>query len=545
MQVQGAPGTQMEFVTGIKNNDLNAADVQQQNKQEPEVLWEQKETYQPSEDALLKFYYEQLKSEQKKAAANKDEQADIAKIMRIAQNIMRGKQVPSKDESYLVKHSLALYMAAKNIGSLRKPSGKAKSVLGGNDNGKAESVSSGSMRAEGSSAGESIRLETAGGSAAENTAAAETAAEVTDSAAETMMKTMNDSSSAKNSREAFDASKYQAESERSYRSGSTYSSSGTKKANAKKKYKKFNYYFKSVSSQIVRAKTSMGARQAAGRARRQTVDLRKKLISGDYDRTYVRIALTHAESIERVAKKKVKHLLEEERLKRGGPCSGDNDKFDKEEQQKLDEQAYMEMWNNFRNGETGAESDGENLVELFAAAVQQSAPAPEVSIDMDELMMEFEELMKTSMEAAAASLDDLTEELSGDAGVDMDPEDLKLLKIKHRTKEQQEIAAADAKYLRAFFQQLQKEQQHTAAAISQIAEAAAANTPVIQTADTGGTAAPAVEKAASGFAVNAEPVKTDTAPETAAPLADMKVNTGGSIGSPSVSIDGVSFDVSI
>jgi len=47
MQVQGAPGTQTEFVTGIKNNDLNAADVQQQNKQEPEVLWEQKETYQP------------------------------------------------------------------------------------------------------------------------------------------------------------------------------------------------------------------------------------------------------------------------------------------------------------------------------------------------------------------------------------------------------------------------------------------------------------------------------------------------------------------
>lgn len=543
MQVQGTPGAQTEFVTGVKNNDMNAAGVQQQNKQETGVQWEQKETYQPSEDALLKFYYEQMKSEQEKAAANKDEQADIAKLMRIAQNIMRGKQVPSKDESYLVKHNLSLYMAAKNIGSLRKPSGRAKSVLGGN--GQTGAGSSGSVTAENSSAGESIKLEAAGSGTTENTVP-ETAEEVTNSTAEAVLKTANDSSGTKTARREFDASKYQTESERNYRTDSTYSSSGTKKARAKKKYKKFHYYFKSVSSQIVRAKTSMGARQAAGRALRQTVDLRRKLVSGEYDRTYVRIALTHAEAIERVAKKKVRHLLEEERIKRGGPCSGDNDKFDKEEQQRLDEQADMEMWDNFRNGDTGAESDGENLEELFAAAVQQSAPAPEISIDMDELMMEFEELMKTSMEAAAASLDDLTEELSGDAGVDMDPEDLKLLKIKHRTKEQQEIAAADARYLRAFFEQLQKDQQQTAAAISQIAEAAA-DMPVIQVADTGGgrSAAPAVETASSGSMVNAEPVKTDAAPEIAVSSGDMKANVGGGAGSPSVSIDGVSFDVSI
>lgn len=543
MQVQGTPGAQTEFVTGVKNNDMNAAGVQQQNKQETGVQWEQKETYQPSEDALLKFYYEQMKSEQEKAAANKDEQADIAKLMRIAQNIMRGKQVPSRDESYLVKHNLSLYMAAKNIGSLRKPSGRAKSVLGGN--GQTGAGSSGSVTAENSSAGESIKLEAAGSGTVENTVP-ETAEEVTNSTAEAVMKTANDSSGTKTARREFDASKYQTESERNYRTDSTYSSSGTKKARAKKKYKKFHYYFKSVSSQIVRAKTSMGARQAAGRALRQTVDLRRKLVSGEYDRTYVRIALTHAEAIERVAKKKVRHLLEEERIKRGGPCSGDNDKFDKEEQQRLDEQADMEMWDNFRNGDTGAESDGENLEELFAAAVQQSAPVPEVSIDMDELMMEFEELMKTSMEAAAASLDDLTEELSGDAGVDMDPEDLKLLKIKHRTKEQQEIAAADARYLRAFFEQLQKDQQQTAAAISQIAEAAA-DMPVIQVADTGGgrSVAPAVETASSGSMVNAEPVKTDAAPEIAVSSGDMKANVGGGAGSPSVSIDGVSFDVSI
>lgn len=529
MQIQGTPKTQTDFVSGAKNNEINTADVQQnQNKQETGVFGEQKESYQPSEEALLRFYYEQMKSEQEKSAADKEESVDIVKLMRIAQNIMRGKQVPSKDESYLVKHNLSLYMAAKNIGSLREPSGKAKSVMDGN--GKSVSTSSNSIAADGSST-------------EENTVPGATEEAESSIAGETVLQTKDGSSVTKTARQNFDASKYQAETERSYGSNSVSYSSGTKKVNAKKKYKKFRYNFKSVSSQIVKAKTSMGARQAAGRARRQTTDLRRKLVSGEYDRNIVRIALTHAEAIERVAKKKVRHLLEEERIKRGGPCSGNNDKFDREEQKKLDEQAYTEMWNNFRDGEFEAESEGDNLVELFTEAVQQSAPTPEVSIDMDELMMEFEELMKLSMEEFA-SLDDLTDELVGETGVDMDPEDLKLLKIKHRSKEQQEIAEADARYLRAFFDKLQKDQEQTAAAISQIAEAAA-SMPAVQVADIGGgkAAAPSVERASSSPAVSTEPaVET---PDMPAPSANMKAGTGVNISPPTVSIDGASFDISI
>lgn len=497
MQIQGMQGTQREFVAGVKENEVNTADAQQQSQPEAEVSWEQKESYQPSEEALLRFYYEQMKSEQENAVANKEEQVDIAKLMKIARSIMRGKQVPSKDESYLVKHNLSLYMAAKNIGSLKEPSGKEKSVLSGSST---------------CSAKESVNSQTDESCVAEN-AVSETV-----------------------------------ELERNYGTGFTYSSSGTKRATkAKKKYMKFRYNFKTISSQIVKAKTSMGARQAAGRARRQTTDLRRKLVSGEYDNTYVRIALTHAEAIERVAKKKVRHLLEEERAKRGGPCSGDNDKFDKEEQQRLDEQAYREMQNNFHGDETEAETNGENLEELFATAVEQSAPASEISIDMDELMMEFEELMKESMEESmeeVAGMDDLTEELVVETDTDMDPEDLKLLKIKHRTKEQQEIAIADARYLRAFFEQLQKDRQQMSAAISQMAEAAAADMPVIQTADIRGGRAAAPE-AAIASAATAEPAKTDVTPEIAAPAEDMKASTGGNISSPSISIDGSSFDVSI
>lgn len=528
MQIQGMTGTQTDFVSGAKNNEINIADVQQnQNKQKAGVLPEPKESYQPSEEALLRFYYEQMKSEQEKSAASKEESVDIVKLMKIAQNIMRGKQVPSKDESYLVKHNLSLYMAAKNIGSLRESSGKAKSVLDGN--GKSVSIPSNSVVADGSSTGENTVS-----NAMEETGDGD--------AGETILQT-DGSSVTKTARQAFDASKYQVETERSYGSNSV-SSSGTKKAKAKKKYKKFRYNFKSVSSQIVKAKTSMSARQAAGRARRQTTDLRKKLVSGEYDNTYVRIALTHAEAIERVAKKKVRHLLEEERVKRGGPCNGNNDKFDKEEQKKLDEQAYTEMWNNFLDGKSGAEnsaeSEGESLEELFTAAVQQSAP--EVSIDLDELMMEFEELMKFSMEEAAG-LDDLTDELVGETAVDMDPEDLKLLKIKHRSKEQQEIAEADARYLRAFFDKLQRDQEQTATAISQIAEAAA-DMPVVHIADTGGgkAAAPVAEPA----------VTPEVSTESAAKVADLptlpenvKTGVGVNMSPPAVNVNGASFDITI
>ena len=40
---------------------------------------------------------------------------------------------------------------------------------------------------------------------------------------------------------------------------------------------------------------------------------------------------------------------------------------------------------------------------------------------------------------------------------DMDPTDLKLMKIKHRTKELKEIAKADAEYLKAIFEHLEKQ----------------------------------------------------------------------------------------
>ena len=62
---------------------------------------------------------------------------------------------------------------------------------------------------------------------------------------------------------------------------------------------------------------------------------------------------------------------------------------------------------------------------------------------------------------------DLLEPLSG-FDTDMSPEDLKALKQKHRAKEMQEIAKADAKYLKAIFEKYAADRQQAASDGSQV-----------------------------------------------------------------------------
>lgn len=553
MQIKDTPRPKTDFAvrTANMNNNVKTSESRQDDKHDTVILEEQVESFKPSKEALLKLYLEEVRNAQKRAAEKKEERVDIGKLMRIAQNIMSGKQVPSKDENYLVKHNLSLYMAAKNLGSLKKPSGKAKSVLEGDK--KSVSSTSGSQRtsttgiAGNNGSADGTSYEFAGNNTVSKTETPKTATEIANSTTEAILENANGPLAAKNN--SFDISRYQATSERNYGMNSMSSSSGMKKTKkAKKKFKRLNYNFKLVSSQILKAKTSTSARKAAGSARRQTASLRKKMISADYDTTYVRIALVHAEAIERVAKKKVKHLLEEERLKRGGPCDGDNDKAVKEEQKKLDEQAFMEMMGNYDSEEPHTE--GEALVELFSETVQQ--PAPVETIDLEELMIEFQKLMEDSFDDMG-SLDELTDELMAEAVVDMDPEDLKMLKIKHRSKEQQEIAEADARYLRAFFEKLQRDQQQTSAAISQMAEEAAADMPMVQAVNTTGkpavvivenTAAPAIETTAASAA---QPTKSaaQIVAEHFAESPNIGQGTGINTGSPSINIGGISVDISI
>lgn len=98
----------------------------------------------------------------------------------------------------------------------------------------------------------------------------------------------------------------------------------SKAKDASLEVKKLQYNFKSISTQILRSKTSANARQIAGKARREVLRLKRQRQSGAYDDEELQAAIVHAQAMERVAKKKARHLQEEELMKvSGGPCAGE------------------------------------------------------------------------------------------------------------------------------------------------------------------------------------------------------------------------------
>lgn len=205
-------------------------------------------------------------------------------------------------------------------------------------------------------------------------------------------------------------------------------------SSSQKKLKKLQYNFKLISSQILRAKTSGTAARAASSAKIKTAELRRKAKTGEYDDTELSAAIIHAEAMERIAKKRVKHLQEEERAERSQhPCEAE-----------LEEEM-----------DTACEEDVSESAEEISE---------ELSREMEQMMQEYEEQMREMMEEEGWQ-DELSDSfMSG--GVDMDPADIKALKQKHRSKELQEIAKADAKYLKAMFQKYAADQRQAANGVS-------------------------------------------------------------------------------
>ncbi len=465
IDVSTAYRRQMDFVTEAGRESCRSFDRQQKNgevtpDQQAEQQAQAAETFQASEEGLLKLYLEQVKNAQMKAKSDRDARAEELKAIKIAHNIMRGYKVPPQDESFLLTKNFKMYMAAKNLSMMRECQGEAKSELGGGRSG---------------SAADAVLAESAGsaGIAAEglNMGAAETAI-----AGSGGKQDESKSAVAFKNNSFYDYGKYLESVNRQYNYGQSVSVSAAKKKKAKTR-KRFFYNFKDVSSRIVRARTSGNARQAYTSAKLKCGQLRRKIRSGEYDDEALRIALIHAEAMERVAKKKMHHLMEEEMAKRGGLCAGDTDREDIEEQMREDEQVERDRRYSEENGlvQSRDSIDDVSLEEIMADSMQTDVQMLDLVSGMDMFIEEFAELMKDTTEELTG-LGELAEELMGvSATPDMDPEDLKELKLKHRTEEQRKIAEADSKYLRALFQKLQREQQAVAQGAAKVAEAIAGN----------------------------------------------------------------------
>ena len=86
--------------------------------------------------------------------------------------------------------------------------------------------------------------------------------------------------------------------------------------------KKLQYNFKKISSQIVRSKNSVSARKAVQSAKREIMRLKRLKANGEYDEEEVQLAIDHAKAMEKVAKKKVAHLEQEEMVERAHKGAG-------------------------------------------------------------------------------------------------------------------------------------------------------------------------------------------------------------------------------
>lgn len=240
--------------------------------------------------------------------------------------------------------------------------------------------------------------------------------------------------------------------------------------------KKLKYQFKNISSKILRSKTSQAAKQAAGQARREVLRLKRQKQSGNYDDDEIQAAIDHAQAMERVAKKKAKHLEEEELAKAaGGICQGDRIS---EEETKDAQDAEAKNVENAE--EMSAESSEDEMSRDLSAYEYAGSEAyagdsydmsDYIDLGMDEFyaqagdfMSEMSDFTSEMMQEMSDSLRDLMEEMGLDVEADtvvsvnreMDPADLKMMKIKHRNKEMKDIVKADAEYLKAVFDHLEK-----------------------------------------------------------------------------------------
>lgn len=229
--------------------------------------------------------------------------------------------------------------------------------------------------------------------------------------------------------------------------------------------KQVQYNFKSISTKIMRSKTSTSAKQVASQANREVLRLKRMKQNPNSDEEELDAAITHAKAMERLAKKRAAHLEEEELAKVskvGGPCAGELEEkteelADKETSEKeLDESLSdnMEMASEDVSIETSRmyEELQNNMEEL----VQNLEEMTDVQTEfIDSFMDEMNETMKDLLEESG--LGDLLEELGSSKYEEMDPTDYKMMKIKHRCKELKELAEADSEYLKAIFDQLAKE----------------------------------------------------------------------------------------
>lgn len=208
--------------------------------------------------------------------------------------------------------------------------------------------------------------------------------------------------------------------------------------------KTLKYQFKSISSKLINAKTSASARAVVGQAEREVLRLKREKMKGDVDETEIDAAINHAKAMERVARRKVKHLIQEELAK----ASDNRNCMMLEEKETEDVNTDVEN-DEEKNAETNKAENNE------VASDELTSLSSEYSKLVEKCNDEVEELSEEIMDTLSEEMNNLMEEIGFEEASDVDPSDIKMLIIKHRNREMKEIAKADSDYLKVVFDNLE------------------------------------------------------------------------------------------
>lgn len=233
-----------------------------------------------------------------------------------------------------------------------------------------------------------------------------------------------------------------------------------KTKNATLEKKKLKYSYKSISSKIISCKKSYSAKEVISQAKREVARLKKLRSKGEYDAEELEAAIAHAQSMERIAKKKARHLEEEEMAKAaGGACLGEFESRENTEEVSEEELTEEEL-EQIADEELGDLTDDTSFEEFDFKDIDS---LEQIDAIMNKMYDDMSEELSSLMEDMG--LDELFDDMGMSADSDMDPADLKMMMIKHRNKEMKDIAKADGEYLKAIFALLEKQRAGAGVAI--------------------------------------------------------------------------------
>lgn len=194
--------------------------------------------------------------------------------------------------------------------------------------------------------------------------------------------------------------------------------------------KRLPYNFKALSSEIMRAKKSDTARPLLMKMKSKLSWLYRQLKNGEYGESEVMAAILHAAAMEKIAKRKIRHLEAEEAVENGNAISNAPSE---------DDEVY-----------------GKD--ELLKSLEENTNISEE---KLQELMEKIEKLEEEITKDTLSELQDMVLY----SGKDISEADIKEMKRKHREDEERQLTRADLEYLKSLFNRLEQEKRDNSSSV--------------------------------------------------------------------------------